>query len=70
MRVVSIAAGTPQYIATSSSTSCTCALLQPFANAPLAWTRNSAGLLLAAVMPSMTRLRTSLGKPGRSQISP
>src|SRR4051794_7094840 len=27
MRVVSIAAGTPQYIATSSSTSCTCALV-------------------------------------------
>src|SRR3954454_3994662 len=70
MRVVSIAAGTPQYIATSNSTSCTCSLLQPFASAPLAWTRNSAGRLLAAVMPSITRLRISLDNPVREQTSP
>src|ERR1700730_15016475 len=70
IRLVSIPAGTPQYIATSNSTSCTCSFVHPFASAPLAWTRNSAGLLLAAVMPSITRLRISLERPERSQISP
>src|SRR4029079_18013504 len=70
IRTGSIAAGTPQYIATSSSTSCTCAAVQPFASAPLAWTRNSAGLLPAAVMPSITRLRIASVRPGRSQTSP
>ena len=38
------------------------ASVQPFASAPLAWTRNSAGLLLAAVMPSITRLRIVVGE--------
>ena len=70
IRLVSIAAGTPQYIATSNSTSCTCSLVHPFANAPLAWTRNSSGLPLAAVIPNMTRLRMSLERPERSQTSP
>src|SRR5882724_6325500 len=36
IRLVSIAAGTPQYIATNNSTSCTCSLVHPFASAPLA----------------------------------
>ena len=36
MRLVSIAAGTPQYIATRSSTSCTCCFVHPLASAPLA----------------------------------
>src|SRR5882757_9540835 len=70
IRLVSIAAGTPQYIATSNRTSCICSRVHPFASAPLAWTRNSAGLLLAAVMPSITRLRISLERPDLSQTSP
>ena len=44
--------------------------VHPFASAPLAWTRNSTGLLLAAVIPSITRLRISLERPDLSQISP
>jgi hypothetical protein len=52
--LVSIADGMPQYIATSSR-SCSCDRLHPFAGAPLAWTRNSADRLLAAVIASEGR---------------
>src|SRR5260370_25767365 len=70
MRLVSIAAGTPQYIATSNRTSCTCPLVQPFANAPLAWTRNSAGLLLLAGVPATSRTRIMSREPGTAQYCP
>src|SRR5258706_14397705 len=66
MRLVSIAAGTPQYIATSNRTSCTCSLVHPFANAPLAWTRNSAGLLLAAVVTELRENPETVRDAGRA----
>src|SRR5258708_5664473 len=60
MRLVSIAAGTPQYIATSRRTSCTFFFVPPCHRAPVVWARYSARLLGAAVIPSITSLDISV----------
>src|SRR6267142_78905 len=69
-RCASFAAGMPQYMAISSSTSRISSALQPLASAPRTCTPNSAGRLSAAVMPSTTRLRILWSSPGRLQTSP
>src|SRR5258706_13535552 len=70
IRCASFAAGMPQYSASSSSTSRISSGVAPLASAPRTCTANSAGRLIAAVMPSTTKLLIFLSSPGRLQMSP
>ncbi len=69
-RCASLAAGMPQYIATSSRISWISSVLQPLASAPLRWTRSSAACPAAAIMAIMASDLVAVGSAERLHTSP